>query len=419
MARGDPSYRRRLADHYLSALLADFPAVLLTGARATGKTTTALQRVSQADRLDVPGVAAAYRADPDAALRRASRPLLLDEWQEVPEVLAAVKRVVDTDATPGQFLLTGSVRAELAHEMWAGTGRVVRLAMHGLTERELHNRLEVTQPAFLTRLATTGLTDLRLPEPVPDIDAYVRLGMRSGFPEVAYRNRTEQGAGIWLDSYLDDLVTRDAAALEQPKNPAKLRRYLQVLALNNAGIPTDATLYDTATINARTAASYDLLLQNLYVLDKVPAWSANRLRSLVKAPKRYLIDPGLAATAAGLTAIDILNDADLLGRFFDAFGTAQLRPEIALMHPRPTLYHLRETHGRQEVDLVIDMGAGRVVGLEFKAGSAPTRRDAKHLLWLRDQLGKDFLAGAVLHSGAHVHEIDDRVFAIPLCALWG
>jgi hypothetical protein len=84
VARADRSYRTRLADHHLSGLLADFPAVMLTGARATGKTTTARQRVQQTEQLDVPGVAATYRADPDAALRRAARPVLLDEWQEVP-----------------------------------------------------------------------------------------------------------------------------------------------------------------------------------------------------------------------------------------------------------------------------------------------------------------------------------------------
>jgi len=113
------------------------------------------------------------------------------------------------------------------------------------------------------------------------------------------------------------------------------------------------------------------------VLDNVPAWAANRLALLVKAPKRYLLDPALAAAAAGLTARGILTDSGLTGGFFDAFGTAQFRPEIALLHPRPTLHHLRETHGRQEVDLVIDIRAGRVVGIEFKAGATPDSRDAK------------------------------------------
>ena len=148
------------------------------------------------------------------------------------------------------------------------------------------------------------------------------------------------------------------------------------------------------------------------MLDKVPARGTNRLTSLVKAPKRYLLDPALATAAAGLTAHDILT-AGLTGRFFDAFGTAQLRPETALIHTRPTLHHLRETHGRQEVDLVIDMGAGRVVDLKFKAGATPDSSDARHLRWLRDRLGEDFLAGAVMHSGSGLYELGVRIFAVP------
>ncbi len=139
---------------------------------------------------------------------------------------------------------------------------------------------------------------------------------------------------------------------------------------------------------------------------------------LAKAPKRYLIDTGLAAAAANLTLADIFADPGLTGRFFDAFAAPQLRPELALMYPRPVAHHLRVQGGRREVDLVVDVGAGRVVALEFKAGAVPRADDAKHLLWLRDQLGADFLAGAVVHAGPGLFELGDRVYAVPLCAMW-
>jgi predicted AAA+ superfamily ATPase len=412
------SYRPRLLDTYLDELLGEFPAVLITGARATGKTTSAAQRVAQVDRLDQPGVAATYRADPDAALRRAARPLLVDEWQEVPEVLAAIKRAVDTDSTPGQFVLTGSARAELTNEMWAGTGRIVRTSMHGITEREVHGRLSPGRPTLLDHLTSGTVDQFELPDIRPDIDGYLALALRGGFPELAYRERTARSRGIWMSSYLDDLVTRDAAALDQHKDPAKLRRYLHVLALNNAGMPTDATLYQAAAVNAKTAASYEQLLQNLFVLEHVPAWTSNRLSRLTKAPKRYLLDCALAATAAEITISDLLADPNLAGRFFDAFAVAQLRPEVTLRYPQPSPYHLRVEAGRREIDFVLDMGAGRVIGLEFKAGAAPNPADARHLFWLRDQLGADFVSGAVLHAGPSLYELGDRVHAIPLCAVW-
>lgn len=391
---------------------------MITGARAVGKTTTGSQHVDHIVRLDDPGVAAAFHADPDAALHRTSRPVLLDEWQEVPNVLGAVKRVVDRDPTPGQFILTGSVRAELHNEMWAGTGRSVRLSMYPLTERELRSEHRLDQPSFLERVIASGLDDVTLPTQVPDINGYIEAALRGGFPEIAYRDRSHRARMTWLMSYVDDLVTRDAALLDAAKNPVKLRRYLSFLALSNAGLPSDATLYRAADVNAKTAANYDQLLQNLYVLDLVPAWSNNRLSRLIKTAKRYIVDTSLAATAAGLSAEAILDNGDLVGRYFDAFATAQLRAEIALMYPRPILHHLRTEAGRREIDLVIEIGGTRIVAFEFKAGVAPSLRDARHLHWLRDELGKDFVAGVILHSGPGIFELGNRVFAVPLCALW-
>lgn len=412
------SYKLRLADPHLDELLAEFPAVMITGPRAAGKTTTAANRANQIDRLDQPDVAAAYRADPDAALRRAARPVLVDEWQEVPEVLGAVKRVVDQDRTPGQILLTGSVRAALNVETWAGTGRVVRLNMYPLTQRELQVGNNLVGPPFLERLATSGLNDIKLPDDLPDIDGYIRLALRSGFPELALTGRSDRAQGIWLSSYLDDLITRDAAFVDPRKDPAKLRRYVEVLALHNAGLPTDAALHRVADIDAKTAAGYDRLLQDLFFLDLVPAWGNNRLSRLTKTAKRYLIDSGLAAAAIRTSEKAILADSDLVGRFFDSFATSQLRPEAALTEPRMTLSHLRVDAGRHEVDLIAEIDHQRIVAFEFKAGSAPNMSDAKHLRWLRDELGERLCAAAVLHTGRHLYELGERLYAIPLAAIW-
>src|SRR5688572_17200032 len=128
-------YLPRLGDERLADLFAQLPALLITGPRAAGKTTTARQHASAMIRLDRAAEAAAFEADPDAALRGAPEPLLLDEWQSVPSVLGAVKRAVDDDPRPGRFLLTGSVRADLETENWPGTGRLVRGRLHGLAQR--------------------------------------------------------------------------------------------------------------------------------------------------------------------------------------------------------------------------------------------------------------------------------------------
>ncbi len=187
------------------------------------------------------------------------------------------------------------------------------MSMYPVAERE--RQLAADRPSFLSRLAFSGVDDLAVPHEPPDIDEYVTLALRSGFPEVSYREPSNRSRTIWLTSYLDDLVTRG-------------------------------------------------------------------------------------------------------GGCFDGYATSQLRPEVALSHPRAALHHLRLEAGRREIDLVVEIGASRIVGIEFKAGSAPDQRDARHLFWLRDQLGVRFAAGAVLHSGPGIYQLGDRVYAVPLCAIW-
>lgn len=120
-------YRPRIVDAVISERLEDFPAISIVGPRAAGKTTTAGRYARAVLRLDDPGEAAVVQANPDAALRDRPEPLLIDEWQEAPAVLGAVKRTVDADPRPGRFLLTGSVTAELRNPVWPATGRVVHV----------------------------------------------------------------------------------------------------------------------------------------------------------------------------------------------------------------------------------------------------------------------------------------------------
>ena len=207
-------YRTRLVDPLLDTLMAAQPAVLLVGPRAAGKTTTASRRAATTVRLDRAAEAGAFVADPDAALRDLPEPILLDEWQQVPGVLGAVKRAVDGDPRPGRFLITGSVRGDLTGETWPGTGRVVRVTLQTLSMREQLGRIDA--PAFLDQLAT-GHTPSRPMDP-PDLRGYVELAFRGGFPSVL--DQTQDLRESWLESYVDQIITRDAVSLAGLRDPS-------------------------------------------------------------------------------------------------------------------------------------------------------------------------------------------------------
>ena len=406
-------YRPRLVDGLLDALLAELPALFITGPRATGKTTTAARRARTVVRLDREAEAVAFRADPDAAMRGLPEPVLLDEWQAVPGVLGAVKRAVDTRPDPGRYLITGSVRGDLEGELWPGTGRLTRIPMFGMTIAE---QLGVRSfVPFFDRVVAGE--DLRPAADTPDLRGYVELLLRGGFPEPALR-LAASSRRRWLDSYVEHLLTRDAEQVEGGRDPARLRRYLEAFALNTAGIVEDRTLFEAAGINRKTALAYERLLVNLLVVEAVPAWTSNRLKRLILSPKRYVVDPGLAGAVLGLDVDLVLRNGDLLGRMLDTFVAAQLRAELASAASRPRLYHVRQQQGRFEVDLLAELGGGRLVGIEIKADAAPSGDSARHLAALRDRYPDAFVAGIVLHTGPRAYRLGDRLVAAPISTLW-
>jgi predicted AAA+ superfamily ATPase len=408
-------YVPRIVDGLLDELLVSFPAISLVGPRAAGKTTTAVRRGGTVLRLDRPDVRRSVAASPDALIAGLRSPVILDEWQEVPELLGAVKRSVDENPAPGRYILTGSVRAELENQVWPGTGRLLQVPMYGMSVREVLGRASMTP--FIDRLIDSGPDAVTAPEDPLTIRDYLDLMLAGSFPEPSLR-MPATARRRWFAGYVEQMITRDVPAVAPHRDPELLRRFLSVLAVNTAGIAAESTLWTAAGINAKTAQAYQGLFQRMFVLDLVPAWFSNRLKRLAKAPKRYLVDPALVAAVLGLGRDAILYGPDMLGRLLDTFVAAQLRGELAASRNDPRLYHLRDEQGRREVDLLIETAGGQLIGIEVKASATVTASDARHLAWLRDETGDVFAAGLVLHTGPHVFPISDRIVAAPVTSLW-
>ncbi|MDR0284887.1 MAG: DUF4143 domain-containing protein [Propionibacteriaceae bacterium] len=411
------SYLPRLADDRLAELFRDLPAVSIVGPRACGKTTTALQLIPNIVHLDQKSVALAFRDDADAALRAVGEPVLLDEWQNAPEVLGAVKRAVDAMPGAGRFLLTGSVTARLLTEQWPGTGRITEVRMAPMTVRELQAAGPAT--SIIDRLRSGDPAQLQPADGLAgslDIGDYVALAVRSGFPQVA--DVSDKARVSWLESYRDQVVARDSQFAGRDVNPDKFGRYLEALALHSATVTTTETLLAMTGVSRQTASTYEHLLERLYLTAAVPPWSSRRVQRLVKASKRLLVDAGLMAAIIGEDALGLLFDADLKGRIMETFVAAQLRAELPFAQSRARLTHLRDSNGRREVDFLLEYARGRVVGVEVKASGSVTAHDARHLVWLRDQLGESFAGGVVFHTGAFTRELGDRLVAAPISTCW-
>jgi len=399
-------------DRILPELLESLPALSFVGPRACGKTTTATRYTKSIARLNREADAVLFRTDADAALTHLEEPILLDEWQEVPEVLDAVKQSVDDNPAPNRFILTASVSA-VPRKRWAGTGRITPIPMYPLTQREILG--DDGTELFVDRVARNDLSQLP-PGPAATIVDYIAMAGQGGLPEAIRLQPRPRAA--WLNGYVAELMSRDIATAGADPDIAKLATYVQAMAVVSGCVVDESTILAAAQIGRKTASRYEALLQAIYFCDQVPAWRSNRLARLSALPKRFVLDTAVLMSTLRVSEATVLSDSALLGRVLETFVAMQLRPELTISEARPSWYHLRDYGGRHEVDFVLDYGQSRLVGLEVKATTAPDLSDARHLVWMRDNLGDAFLCGVVLHCGKHSFRLSDRVYAVPVSTMW-
>jgi uncharacterized protein len=407
------AYLRRYVDDYLDRAMDHLPAFMITGPRACGKTTTAARRAASVLSLDDPGQASLFAGQPDVVLGSLEPPVLIDEWQEAAESLGAVKRAVDASSGAGRFLITGSVRARHTGVTWPGTGRVTPVRMYPLARGELvaaGRAASFVERLFAREIAVGRLTD------APTIFDYVSLAVAGGFPESVHLPPDLRGD--WFDGYVEQLVGRDVGQIADVREPRRLESLLRALALSTAGTPTKAALARASATDHKTMDRYSELLEELGIIERLPAWGTNRLRRMIKLPKVHLVDTGMAAHLARADAASVLRDGELRGRLLESFVTAQLRPLLRIGASRATAHHLRDADNRREVDLVLEDRSGQIVGIEVKAAAGATPKDARHLVWLRDAIGDDFRCGVVFHTGDTAYPVTDRVWALPIAAIW-
>ncbi|MDO5628574.1 MAG: DUF4143 domain-containing protein [Mobilicoccus sp.] len=391
-------YLPRHLDGPLERALAAAPVVLLDGPRGVGKTTTAARLAASSVML--PRDLDLLRFDPETFLRAAEPPVLLDEWQLAgTDLLWAIKRIVDDDPTPGRFILTGSVEPATYGPTYPLTGRAVRLVMRPMTTAELTGH--GNEPSLLAGLADGAPPPLgrRSASPLLLEDLF-----RPGFPAA----RHMPDSRLFLDAYA---ALASQRAGEEGRDGARLLRAMQVLATLTAAAAPDQRVWDAADINKATWKHYDDLLTRIHLTADLPAYESNRLKRLTSYPKRFLADTALACALADITPDDLRSDPTLAGAYLESHVMQQLRPQVDLAGGH--LHHLRSSAGEREIDGLIET-RGSLIAVEVKHSARPTVADAKHLLWLRDQVGHRFRHGLVIHAGTDCYSLEEQVTALPL-----
>jgi predicted AAA+ superfamily ATPase len=395
----------RMVSAALSDRLRAMPAVVVTGARQTGKSTLAEQLVPGERRyatLDDLDVLDAARRDPEL-LVGGSGPVTLDEVQREPALLRAVKRAIDRDRTPGRFLLTGSANLLLMRQVSESlAGRASYLTLWPMTRREQRG---LGRGGRWEELLATPDADWRdlLAGPDETAEDWRALALRGGFPTPTLALATAADRRIWFDGYVRTYLERDLQDLAAISALPDFRRLMRAACLRLGQLVNQTELGRDVALPQPTVHRWLNLLETSYLLVRLPAYAVNRTKRLIKAPKMYWGDTGVALHLAGVDEPGGPHLENLVLHDLLAWRDARI--------DRAELAYWRTAVG-EEVDLVVEAG-GRLLPIEVKTTTRPRLADASQLRTFRAEYGKQARAGLLLHSGGMLDWLAPDVLAAP------
>lgn len=405
---------RRHAEEIVRRALRDMPVVLLHGARQTGKTTLAKSiAASKAGMryltLDDAATLAAARADPVGFVEGVGNAVVIDEVQQAPELFPAIKSSVDRQRKPGRFLLTGSTSVLLLPRLSESlAGRMEIVTLWPFSQGEIAGSHE----RFVTSMFARSMpeaADYRSER--PDL---IGRALRGGYP-VAY-GRSEERRRDWFAAYITTILQRDVRDLADIEGLSTLPRLLSLIAGRAGSLLNVSDLSRSSGIPLSTLQRYMTLLEAVFLVGRIPAWSSNRAKRLIKTPKVSIVDTGLMAHLVGLTSIRLAREPTLAGSLLESFVATELNKQLS-WGQRAELFHFR-THGGREVDLVLEADDGRIVGIEVKASATIDSRDAAGLRTLAEEAGNRFHRGVLLYAGSEMLPFGPGLHALPMSSLW-
>jgi uncharacterized protein len=394
--------------------LGDTRAVVVSGARQVGKSTlvnhvvrgrsNVLQR-----NLDRPSDLAAARSDPESFVRHDGL-LVIDEVQRATDLLLPIKARVDEVSRPGQFLLTGSARLlGMRGVPDALVGRSETIELWPFSQGEI----EGVEETFLDRAFGTEAS--QVPELGMDRPEYLARALRGGYPEAIAR--TDGRRAKFFASYVNDLIDRDIVQVSDIQRRPELHRVLRLLAGRIATPLKVESVASELGLPKSTVDRYISLLEEVFLIKRIPAWSRSSTSRAVQMRKLMFVDTGLAAHLSGRTLAGLGRDSALAGAVIENFVLGELARQLGWSETFASLHHYRTRDG-EEVDAIVEAPDGRIVAVEVKASTSVGASDFRHLKHLAARVPEYFHHGYVLYTGSRVLQFGERMTAAPIASLW-
>jgi uncharacterized protein len=405
----------RRATQSVREALSDTRVVLINGGRQCGKSTlariVAKDRLAEWRNLDSAVTRQAALADPTGFVADYPDLMVIDEVQRVPELLLAIKEQVDADPRPGRYLLTGSARI-LGLRALPDTlpGRMQTIELWPFSQGEIDGAADnFIDSAFAAGPSIRHTSDLTR-------EGYARRIVRGGFPE-AVRRETSRRRETFHDSYVSDLIARDVSQLSDIERADQMRSLIDLIAARSGQLLVVNALGAAMNLPPSTAHRYVSLLEEVFLIKRIPAWSRNLSTRAIGTPKVAFVDSGIAANLLGADARNLIRPGAQLGPLLEGFVLMELARQLTWSRQRARLYHYR-TKEKTEVDAVLENRQGQVVAIEIKAASTVRADDFRGLRHLAQRLGDDLLVGMVLYTGTQTFSFGPKFRAVPLSALW-
>ncbi len=398
------------------------PVIALHGPRSVGKSTVLVEFAARSGTaiidLDDPATQDAVRANPASAID-GPPPICIDEYQHVPEVLDAIKARLNREgAQPRTAVLTGSTRQDaLPRTAQALTGRLHNMTIWPLSQGELNG---VTENLLEALRADPDRAVAAHPTSQTTRTEYVDKVCSGGFP-LALRRTTTTSRNRWFDDYVQQSIERDAVELARIRQREALRDLLGRLAGRTGQVLNLTAAGEGLALSRTTLEEYTTLLEDLFLIERLPAWGKTLRKRSVASPKLHAIDSGVAARLMRVSPdkLATLDPTALteFGNLLETFVVGELRKQVSWFDEPVTVGHWR-THDGDEVDYVVEFDNGSVLAFEVKANERIAGKDFNGLRKLRDALGNRFVAGIALSTGARSYTYEDRLSVMPVDRLW-